>query len=230
MATIVFASSKGGAGKTTTALTLAFVTSHHGTPTTIIDGDPNRPIAKWAERFPQNVPANLKIVEALGDNVMDAIDDTTTPLTIVDLEGSKNQEVSVGIGRADLVLIPLNGSRLDADEATSVMRVIKRQEAAFRRKIPYRLMMTRTSVVVDRHTQDIIRQFRENNIPMLASSLGERGAYKATFHSGPNLYQLTKAETPKPADAIKNAETLAAEIQEVLKTVLTQARESETVA
>ncbi len=222
MATIVFASSKGGAGKTTAAVTLAFVTAHHGTPTTIIDGDPNRPIARWRERFPAHVPENLHIVEALGDDVMDAIDGSTTPLTIVDLEGSKNSEVSVGIGRADLVLIPLTGSRLDADEATAVIRVIKRQEAAFRRKIPFRLMLTRmSSVAPDRQARDIYAQFREGGIPILSAFLYERAAYKTPFHLGPNLYQLTEKEARRPEVAVENAEAVAAEIRAVLAEVMT---------
>lgn len=224
MATIVFASSKGGAGKTTAALMLAFVTSHHGTETTVIDADPNQPIVKWAERNPDHVPHTLKVKSAIGEAVMDAIDEAASPLTIVDLEGSKNQEISIGIGRADLVLIPMTGSRLDAEEATSIIRVIKRQEAAFRREIPFRLMMTRTSPVIeDRQTRDIVKQFRERDIPMLQSSLVERAAYKATFHIGLNLYELTTAHVRAPQAAIDNAESLAREVRRVLADVMERA-------
>lgn len=226
MPTIVFASSKGGAGKTTAALTLAFVTTHHGTATTLIDADPNQPLVKWGNENPDHVPTNLKIVSALGDVVMDAIDSSATPLTIVDLEGSKNQDVSVGIGRADLVLIPLTGSRLDANEATSVIRVIKRQEMAFRRKIPFRLMLTRISPVIeDRQTKDIIAQFRTAEIPMLKASLVERAAFKAIFHLGVNLYELTERETRRPDVAIENAEMFTAEVRGVLASVLNSNQE-----
>jgi len=221
MATIVFASSKGGAGKTTAALTLAFVASHHGTATTIIDADPNQPIIRWRDRNPDNVPPELFIISALNDTVMEAIDEASTPLTIVDLEGSKNQDVSVGIGRADLVIIPLTGSRLDADEATSVIRVIKRQEIAFRRLIPFRLMLTRTSPVIeDRHTRDIVQQFRDSAIPILNTRLMERAAFRAPFHTGLNLYQLTDRHVRHAATAIENAEAVAAEIRQTLVSVL----------
>jgi chromosome partitioning protein len=221
MATIVFASSKGGAGKTTAAFVLATVAAHHGTPTTLIDADPNQPLAKWAAENTGHVANNLQIVSALGDMVMDAIDNSTSSLTIVDLEGSKNQDVSVGIGRADLVLIPMTGSRLDANEATSVIRVIKRQEIAFRRQIPYRLLLTRLSaVVMDRQTKDIISQFKNAGIPMLNSILVERAAYKAMFHLGRNLYEMTEKDVSKPEAAIENAETLVAEVHTVLASVL----------
>lgn len=221
MATIVFASSKGGAGKTTAALTLAFVASHHGTQTTIIDADPNQPIVRWRDRNPENVPQGLSIISALNDTVMEAIDGSNTPLTIVDLEGSKNQDVSVGIGRADLVVIPLTGSRLDADEATSVIRVIKRQELAFRRSIPFRLMLTRTSPVIeDRHTRDIVQQFVDSAIPILSTRLMERAAFRAPFHTGLNLYQLTDKHVRQAATAVENAEAVAAEIRQTLVSVM----------
>lgn len=221
MATIVFASSKGGAGKTTAALTLAFVASHHGTQTTIIDADPNQPIVRWRDRNPENVPQGLSIISALNDTVMEAIDGSNTPLTIVDLEGSKNQDVSVGIGRADLVVIPLTGSRLDADEATSVIRVIKRQELAFRRSIPFRLMLTRTSPVIeDRHTRDIVQQFVDSTIPILSTKLMERAAFRAPFHTGLNLYQLTDKHVRHAATAVENAEAVAAEIRQTLVSVM----------
>lgn len=227
MPTIVFASSKGGAGKTTAAISLAFVTSHHGTPTTIIDADPNRPIATWAERNPEQVPANLTVVTALRDDVMEAIDSATTPLTIVDLEGSKNQDVSVGIGRADLVIIPLSGSRLDADEATAVIRVVKRQEAAFRRTIPFRLMLTRVSTIKDRVQKDIVAQFEAAKLPMLQTALRERAAFKAIFHIGKTLYAMGPEDTAKPQAAIEDAEALTAEIRKVLSEVMntTQGKE-----
>lgn len=221
MATIVFASSKGGVGKTTAAMTLAFVTAHHGAATTLIDGDPNRPIARWAERFPGNVPANLHIVEALGDSVMDAIDGSSMPWTIVDLEGSKNQEVSVGIGRADLVLIPLSGTRLDADEASAVIRVIRRQELAWRRPIPFRLLFTRMSpTILNRQTKDILAQFKDGDVPTIGAWLYERAAYQATFHVGPTLYDLTDKDASRPAVAIENAEAVAAEVRDILAEVL----------
>ncbi len=58
MPTIVFASSKGGVGKTTSALALAFVLAKAGAPTTLIDADPNAPLTRWAEcqRRRKNVP------------------------------------------------------------------------------------------------------------------------------------------------------------------------------
>ena len=217
MQVIVFASSKGGVGKTTSALTLASVLTRHGASTTLIDADPNAPLVLWSQRFRDGVPANLSVKAAYRTDVAEVIDAETDPFVIVDLEGSRNEEVSVAIGRADLVLIPMKGNQLDADEAVNVIKVIRKQEAIFRRSIPFRVFLSQTSpVIMDRGMRDICEQMRDNNIPMLTTAIVERSAFKAPFRLGGTLYELTDREAKSPGAAITNAETFAREVRDVL--------------
>lgn len=217
MQVIVFASSKGGVGKTTAALTLACVLTHHGAPTTLIDADPNAPLALWSKRFPNGVPASLTITTAFRTDVAEIIDSASSPYVIVDLEGSRNEEVSVAIGRADLVLIPMKGNQLDADEAVNVIKVIRKQQTIFRRPIPFRVFLSQTSpVIIDKGMREICSQMRDNSIPMLSTALVERSAFKAPFRLGGTIYELTERESNNPEAAIRNAETFAQEIRDIL--------------
>ena len=217
MQVIVFASSKGGVGKTTSALTLASVLAHHGARTTLIDADPNAPLALWAKRFPDGVPEKLTMQAAFRTDVAEVIDAASDPYVIVDLEGSRNEEVSVAIGRADLVLIPMKGNQLDADEAVNVIKVIRKQETIFRRAIPFRVFLSQTSpVIMDRGMRDICAQLRENSIPLLSTAVVERSAFKAPFRLGGTIYELTEREANNPAAAIANAEAFAQEVRDVL--------------
>ena len=50
MPVIVFASPKGGAGKTTSSFLLASEMAARGLNTAIIDADPNHPILSWKKR------------------------------------------------------------------------------------------------------------------------------------------------------------------------------------
>lgn len=50
MPTIVFASPKGGAGKSTSAVLLATELALKGAGVTILDADPNKPVSLWAKR------------------------------------------------------------------------------------------------------------------------------------------------------------------------------------
>lgn len=217
MQVIVFASSKGGVGKTTSALTLASVLTHHGAPTRLIDADPNAPLALWAKRFPMGVPSSLTISAAFRTDVAEVIDSATDPYVIVDLEGSRNEEVSVAIGRADLVLIPMKGNQLDADEAVNVIKVIRKQETIFRRTIPFRVFLSQTSpVIMDKGMRDICAQMRDNSIPMLRTAMVERSAFKSPFRLGGTIYELTDREAKNPESAIETAEAFAQEIRDVL--------------
>ena len=217
MQVVVFASSKGGVGKTTSALSLACVLTQHGASTTLIDADPNAPLALWAKRFPDGVPAKLTVKTAFRTDVAEIIDSATDPFVIVDLEGSRNEEVSVAIGRADLVLIPMKGNQLDADEAVNVIKVIRKQETIFRRKIPFRVFLSQTSpVIMDRGMRDICAQMRENSIPMMRSAMVERSAFKVPFRLGGTIYELSEREANNPEAAIRNSETFAQEVRDVL--------------
>ena len=217
MQVIVFASSKGGVGKTTSALSLACVLTHHGVPTTLIDADPNAPLALWAKRFPDGVPKRLSVKTAFRTDVAEVIDASTDPFVIVDLEGSRNEEVSVAIGRADLVLIPMKGNQMDADEAVNVIKVIRKQETIFRRKIPFRVFLSQTSpVIMDRGMRDICAQMQENSIPMMRSAMVERSAFKVPFRLGGTIYELSEKEAKNPNGAIRNSEDFAQEVRDVL--------------
>ena len=208
MQVVVFASSKGGVGKTTSSLTLSSVLTHHGVKTTLIDADPNSPLATWSKRFPENVPELLTVTTAFRTDVAEVIDSASDPYVIVDLEGSRNDEVSVAIGRADLVLIPMKGNQLDADEAVNLIKVIRKQEAIFRRRIPFRLFFSSISPVIVDMGMRII--------PMLRTAMVERSAFKAPFYLGGTIYNLSLKEANNPSAAIENAEIFAQEVRDFL--------------
>ena len=89
MPTIVFASSKGGAGKSTSAVVLATELAGQGASVVIIDADPNRPVSRWANR--PGKPASLTVVaDVTEDAILDRIDQASrqAAFVIVDLEGT----------------------------------------------------------------------------------------------------------------------------------------------
>src|SRR6202042_1494530 len=118
MPTIAFVSPKGGAGKSTSALLLATALAKVS-EVTIIDADPNHPIQDWADGG--NVPAKLTVVSNVSeDSIVQRIEEAAakTPLVIVDLEGTASKTVLYAISEADLVIIPTQGSPLDAKQAS----------------------------------------------------------------------------------------------------------------
>jgi chromosome partitioning protein len=220
MPVIVFASSKGGVGKSTTALALSHAIAKGGASVTLIDADPNAPMVAWEKltgsRMPERFTLETKVNE---EDIVDKIDAASDRdiFTIVDLEGSANMAVSYAIGRADLVLIPMQGSQLDANEAAKVIRLIKREAKAFRREIPFVAVLSRTSFIKPRTARNIENDLKQAGIPILPVEMNERDAFKAIFSFGGTLYDLTDAEVSNPSKAIVNVERLAHSVANYLR-------------
>ena len=67
MPTISFASSKGGAGKSTSAVLLATELAQRGTTVTIIDADPNQPVQRYRVQAASPGLAMLAAIDRAGD-------------------------------------------------------------------------------------------------------------------------------------------------------------------
>src|SRR6516225_1208282 len=129
MPTIVFASPKGGAGKSTSAVVLATELAGRGAAVAIVDADPNKPVSRWATR--PGKPESLTIVvDVSEDSILDQIDQAAcqAAFVIVDLEGTASLMVGYAISRADLVIVPVQGSHLDATEAAKAIKLVRAQE------------------------------------------------------------------------------------------------------
>ena len=219
MPTIVFASPKGGVGKSTAAVLLATELASHGGSVTMIDADPNKPLSMWASLAGK--PTGLTLIDdATEDTIIDIIETAaqTTTFVIVDLEGTASMMAGYAMSRADLVIIPSQGSNLDATEAVKAIRLVKSQEKAFQRKIPFAILFTRTSAAIRPRTlQSIEAEFAENNVPMFGAQIHEREAYRAVFAFGGTLADLDSAQVPNLPAARLNARTFVGEVIEMLK-------------
>ena len=146
MPVISFVSPKGGVGKTTSALLLATELAQHASKVTVIDADPNLPIHKWSQL--PGCPENLEVVADTGEStIVDSIDDArgNSPFVIVDLEGAASARVTNAISMSNLVLIPIQASVLDADQAARAIKLIRTTGKSQNRVIPYASMFVRVA-------------------------------------------------------------------------------------
>jgi chromosome partitioning protein len=221
MPVIVFASPKGGAGKSTSAVLLATELALKGVGVTILDADPNKPVSQWAKRA--GCPENLTVVADISEStVIDEIDSAAqkTAFVVVDLEGTASMMVAYAISRADIVIIPTQGSQLDAAEAAKAIKLIRQQEKAFHKKIPYAILYTRTSSAIKPRTlQHIQNEFRKHGVQVFLTQIHEREAYRALFSFGGTLESLKPGDVPNLNAAIVNARAFAGEVIALLRGV-----------
>jgi chromosome partitioning protein len=229
MPTIVFASPKGGVGKSTAAVLLASELASHGGTVTMIDADPNKPLSQWASL--PGKPKKLTVVDdATEDTIIDVIESAAlkTTFVIVDLEGTASMMAGFAMSRADLVIIPAQGSHLDATEAVKAIKLVKSQEKAFQKNIPFAILFTRTSAAIRPRTlQNVETQFAQNNTPMFGTQIHEREAYRAIFAFGGTLADLDPSQVSNLTAAKLNAMTFAGEVIEILKAKAASQKQTE---
>lgn len=214
MAVIAFANSKGGSGKTTSALLLACEFANT-TPVTIIDADPRHPISTWAKM--PGVPERLTVVtNASEKTILDEIEEAATrdPFVVIDLEGTASRLMSYAISQADLVIIPLKEQQQDALAAIDVIKEIHRDMKAVRREIPYAVLFTQSKVVAKSRTARFIaQQFRDNpRIDAFQVEIFERDAFAALFAVGGTVRSMAAGDVNNIDAALKNVENFTAEV------------------
>ena len=221
----VYANSKGGSGKTTAALVAATELALQ-TKVGVVDADARSRIARWAARSTV-CPENLSVYGGSGEdnevnetNILEKIDEAASvaPIVIVDLEGAATTVSLLAISQADLVVIPLQDSEMDAFEAGAVIKVIRQQERLTKRSIPFCILPTRTpSAYRSKGMSFILEQLAPSGARVLKAELKERQAFKGMFMYFSPLEELPRGEVAGVEAAIENAREYVRELLQVLK-------------
>lgn len=218
MPTIAFISPKGGVGKTTAATILATQLGRKSR-VIIIDADPNRPVAAWAKLGGHSDTISI-VSDATQENILERIDDAAqvAPFVIVDCEGTASLTVAYAIGAADLVVVPTQGSQLDAKEAARALSLVKNQERQARRKIPHAVLLTRTNPIIRPRTLlHVQSELERHGVAMFSTQLNEREAFRALFSFGGSLEDLPPGKVANIEKAVANARSFAAEVVDMLR-------------
>ena len=219
MPVISFASSKGGAGKTTSAIVLATELAQ-GTDVIVIDADPAGRLARWAAIRP--VEGRIEVRASKGERaIQDEIADARAraAFVLIDLEGSASRLTSFAISESDLVIVPTGDEQQDAHEAIETLAQIDMEARARRHPIPSAILFARTNAAVksklERHINGELRQ----GARAFRAELNRRTAFSSLHNAGGGLHQLDPAEVNGIDKAIANAQTFAAEVVDMLEEV-----------
>ena len=214
MPVIAFANSKGGSGKTTSALLLAQSLAAQR-PTTLIDADPRHPVTTWAEK--PGCPTTLTVETNQSEKtILDEIEAAAArdPFVIIDLEGTASRLMSYAISQADLVIIPMKEQQQDAMAALDVIQEIHRDMKATRRHIPYAVLFTQSRAAVKSRTaRHIAAQFRDNEqVDTYETEIHERDAFAAMFSMGGTIAAMDPKQVNGIDKALANIEAFRSEV------------------
>ena len=192
MPTIAVASPKGGSGKSTVSVLLGTEMARAGGKVTFLDCDPNRSISIWA-RLKDKLPARIAVRNDIDENnIVSRIRelDRGGRIIIADLEGIASRLVSRAISQADLVLIPMRATALDANIGMQTAGLIAKQERVLARRIRYAVVLTMTRAILSQQHRKTERRLKQQGIAVIRPSLMERAAFAALFDLGGDLQAM----------------------------------------
>ena len=135
MPVISFASSKGGVGKTTSAIVLASELAQ-GADVILIDATSNGRLTRWSKLAP--LPKRLRLVTIEGRHRIQheiTAARATAPFVLIDLGGASHL-TSFAMSESDLVIVPTGEEHQDAEEAIETLAQIAMEGRARQRAIP----------------------------------------------------------------------------------------------
>jgi len=188
MPVVTVASPKGGAGKSTTSVILATEIAHAGAEVVVLDCDPNRSITIWSDRGP--LPPRIAVRSDVGESeIVRTIkqQDADGRIVIVDLEGVASRLVSRAISQADLVLIPMRATTLDATIGVRALALVQEEEEALGRAIRHAIVFTMTRAIISKQHKGIEASLIGQGVDVVKPPLMERAAFSALFEFGGDL-------------------------------------------
>lgn len=198
---------KGGVGKTTTAVHLATMLARTD-KTLLIDGDPQASAASWAAwRRDTAYELSPTTTCLLGKAILNEGKGLAAGFahTVVDAGGRDSAGLRAALLLAQFAIIPIGASNLDAAAMTDLLEIVELAKE-YNPTLNVRVLLTR----VDPRTKDtgeMLEFLQEQKLSVLATRVCERVAYRRAIGEGAIVRELGK-----DAQAIAEMEALLKEV------------------
>ena len=213
MSIVSIANPKGGSGKTTTTLLMGTGLAKRGASVTIIDADPEAWLTRWS-RMP-NKPDNINVVSEFSvDSIFDTVASakSSSDYVLIDMEGTASVMASNCVLISDFVVVPTQGSPMDAVGAVKMVNMVTNQAKAVNRNTGVSVLFTRTSAALTtRSLKSIELEFHSAGLDTFKTKLVERSAYRELSSFGGTLETLPRKDVSNVDKAIINADQFVEE-------------------
>lgn len=207
---LTLAQRKGGAGKTSLAIHLGVGWSLAGRRVAMFDVDPQGSLAAWAalrRGRADGAQDRLSVAAVSGWKLGLELDRARRDADIVILDSPPHAELDAkaAIRAADLVLVPVQPSPLDAWATGATLDVARAEKRSA-------LVVMNRVVARARLTQEIAAKLADGTVRIADAALGNRTAFAASIAAGEGV------EEYEPAGAAAGEiQALRAEIETILK-------------
>ncbi len=192
MKTILVASSKGGAGKTTVATNLAAYFALDGKRTVLVDADPQHSSTRWAERRAGMESAVLPL-DASNKRAWRARLPEDAERVVIDAPaGSMAEDLSHFLDSVDAIVVPVLPSALDIEATVGFLNSLAKVPRVHKRKLPVGLVVNRSKPWTNT-SQQAVEMLKTWPYPVVAQ-LRDTQAYVVMAGLGRSLFDYRSAQ------------------------------------
>lgn len=218
---IAFASPKGGAGKSTTCLSIAGALAASGQSVHIIDCDPSETLYRWytANDSAQTI-ANLSVEAAPSGDIIELIKEIwyrRQGIVLIDLPGTFDKKMINLAIIAAMTITPAKLSEPDIIEANKLYTELKALGERIGKKVNHRILINEVPSLLANFQVDLLDQLRGTDLPRLDTIIHYRAAYPETFQTGRPPHFAVDQTRPTIAKAKEELEAVVNEIANLIE-------------
>ncbi|MEP6906497.1 MAG: ParA family protein [Pseudoxanthomonas sp.] len=192
MKTILVASSKGGAGKTTLATNLAAHFALDGKRTVLVDADPQHSSTRWAQRRAELESAVLPVDASTRRNWRASLPEDTERVVIDAPAGSMAADLEQFLEHVDAIVVPVLPSALDIEATVGFLNSLSKVPRVHKRKLPVGLVVNRSKPWTNT-SQQAVEMLKTWPYPVVAQ-LRDTQAYVVLAGLGRSLFDYRSAQ------------------------------------
>lgn len=197
MTIYAIASTKGGVGKSTTAVQIATLHAK-AEETLLIDADPQASSAIWAawrrEKGKLPVPTTARLY---GKAVLNEgrVLSKGFKHTVIDTGGRDSESLRAALLLADMAIVPIGASNLDAAALTDLQEILELSKQ-YNPNLQIRVLMTRLHPHPNsKDTLEMAKYLDESGFTVLKTRIHERVAYRRAIAEGLTVEEFETADS-----------------------------------
>ncbi|HSX64277.1 MAG TPA: ParA family protein [Pseudoxanthomonas sp.] len=192
MKTILVASSKGGAGKSTIATNLAANFALEGKRTVLVDADPQGSSTRWAERRADLDSAVLPIDASRKRPWHTRLPEDAERVVVDAAAGAMAEDLDSFIEQADAIVVPVLPSAMDIEATVGFLNTLAKVPRVHKRKLPVGLVINRSKPWTNA-SQQAVEMLNTWPYPVVAQ-LRDTQAYVVLVGLGRSLFDYRSAQ------------------------------------